>query len=190
MSPKSVIVDTAYAVSRSGARTMGASARIAEFPQIAIPTAMRLDNGCPTPIRRASHVVTTSPIETTATMASTLAPPVSRTWPTVSRAPSSVIPTRNANRAASRAPARRRARTGGKLPNASPSARESAVSSPGSSAVPASQAAAETRPQMSRPGTEARRTAAGSARRQSRTRGGLSRSNMWTVSTNRTCLVW
>ena len=30
----------------------------------------------------------------------------------------------------------------------------------------------------------------GPSRGQSRTRGGLSRSNMWTVSTKRTCFVW
>ena len=52
----------------------------------------------------------------------------------------------------------------------------------------ASTARARTPSGRSRPGTA--RAGARSADGQSRTAGGRSRSNMWTVSTNRTCLLW
>ena len=61
---------------------------------------------------------------------------------------------------------------------------------PAATQVPTSRAAAATTTQASRPGSAARSQARRSRWGQSRTRGGLSRSNMWTVSTKRTCLVW
>src|SRR4029079_3949821 len=54
--PKSVIVETAYAVSRCFAPTIGDNARIAELPQIAIPTVIRAESGGTRAGRRASHV--------------------------------------------------------------------------------------------------------------------------------------
>jgi hypothetical protein len=66
------------------------------LPQIAIPTVMSAESGGRTPKRRASHVPSSSATVTITAIASTLAPPVWMSWPTVRRAPSSVIPTRRA----------------------------------------------------------------------------------------------
>ncbi len=75
---------------------IGESARIAELPQIAIPTVISADSGGTRPSRRASHVPSTSAAVTTTTIATMLEPPVASSWPSVSRAPSNVIPIRSA----------------------------------------------------------------------------------------------
>jgi hypothetical protein len=75
---------------------IGESARIAELPQIAIPTVIRADKGGRSPRRRASHAPSASALVTVTTIATTLEPPVASSWPRVSRAPSSVMPIRSA----------------------------------------------------------------------------------------------
>ncbi len=156
------------------------------MPQIAIPTVISADSGASTPSRRASAVPRSSATDTTTTMASTLTPPVSISWPSVNRAPSSVIPTRSANRAAGDAPARRAARTEAMLPIASPIASAMAVSSPSCSDVPdepGDRRDAGTGQQAGQHRAGASQAPRRDRSGQSRTRGGLSRSNMWTVST-------
>ena len=103
--PKIVMVDTAYAVSRCFAPMIGDRARIAELPQIAMPTVMSADSGGTSPSRRASQVPSTSAVTTTMTMADDAGRPRSpAAGRASSRAPSRVIPSRSAYRAASVAP--------------------------------------------------------------------------------------
>ncbi len=162
---------------------------MAELPQIAIPTVISADSGDATRSRRANHVPSTRASVTTATMATTLVAPVSMTCSTVRRAPSSAIPTRRAHRAAIADPGQQhrpqpghvadretdRQRHGGPQPQCQPHLDEPRRQRDDD----AGQQAGQRRAMPARWGRWG----------QSRTRGGLSRSNMWTVSTKRTCLV-